>query len=448
MYRKFAALTILALFAGSTYAQTLDCAALANSTEAEPAGYAAQCGPFVFDTSPSGDAPAAPTDLGSVLDLRGDAGPPNTLYSYTLNNFPARTALGVTNPSVFALDYDPTATTLYGIAGSAAVTNPNGFGTINTTTGAFTLIATLSGAAGANGMTIDPVTGDAYINDATNLYSFDLTTGVATLIGTFGGGVTTMVDISMNCDGEIYGHDIGTDGLYSVNPATGAATLIGLHGLAANFAQGMDFDNDDGTLYAFVYTGGGTNTYGTFNLTTGAITPLFTNNPMGEYEGATPSVCAAVSADLSVTKTAAAPTPLLIGSTLTYTLTASNAGPSGATGVAVSDTLPANLNYVSNTCGATVAGQVVTWSIGAIASGGSSTCDIVTTVSTFGPIDNTAVITGADMDPNSANNSGTSSLAGAAAPLGVATAVPTLGQLGLLLLGMLVLGSSVLATRR
>ncbi|MGH2536738.1 MAG: DUF7507 domain-containing protein, partial [Candidatus Promineifilaceae bacterium] len=55
----------------------------------------------------------------------------------------------------------------------------------------------------------------------------------------------------------------------------------------SNFAQGMDFDNEDGTLYAWTYQGGGANQYGTIDLATGALTPLSVDNPQGEFEGAT-----------------------------------------------------------------------------------------------------------------------------------------------------------------
>jgi hypothetical protein len=85
----------------------------------------------------------------------------------------------------------------------------------------------------------------------------------------------------------MYGHDIGTDSIYTIDTATGAATLVGLTGYDANFAQGMDFDNDDGTLYIFLYLGGGANVYGTVDLATGAVTPLAVDNPTGEFEGAT-----------------------------------------------------------------------------------------------------------------------------------------------------------------
>jgi uncharacterized repeat protein (TIGR01451 family) len=97
-----------------------------------------------------------------------------------------------------------------------------------------------------------------------------------------------MIDIAIGPDGEMYGHDIGTDSIYHIDKATANSTLIGPTGYAANYAQGMDFDNDDGTLYIFLYQGTGANVYGTVNLTTGAVTPLAISNPQGEFEGAIP----------------------------------------------------------------------------------------------------------------------------------------------------------------
>ncbi len=61
----------------------------------------------------------------------------------------------------------------------------------------------------------------------------------------------------------------------------------------------MDFDNQDGTLYIFLYQGSGANIYGTVNLTTGAVTPLATTNPTGEFEGATQTLGICVPTDYS-----------------------------------------------------------------------------------------------------------------------------------------------------
>ena len=155
------------------------------------------------------------------------------------------------------------------------------------TTGAFTALVPCppgGGAANWTGLSIDPVSGIFYASTASGLYIIDPSTGMSTLVGPF--GTSLMIAIAINIDGQMYGHDIGTDSIYLINMNTGAATLLGQTGYAANYAQGMDFDNDDGTLYIFLYVGGGANVYGTVNLVTGAVTPLATSNPQGEFEGA------------------------------------------------------------------------------------------------------------------------------------------------------------------
>lgn len=297
MRNRALVISLLLVSAAPAAAQeVLDCAALANSAGAEPANYAEQCAPEVVERAPlSPLAPHAPSDTGYSYNMRGVAGSNQGLYTFTLNAFATQTFVGDPGGQFYSWDFDPTAATLYAIQTPA--TPPSLFGTVNQATGVFTQLAAVTGLTGADtptGLSIDPVTGDAFISSAANLYTFNLGTGAATLVGAFGVATGIMVDISINCDGNLYGHDIGTDSLYSINRATGAATLIGAHGLAANFAQGMDFDNNDGTLYAAVYTGSGTFTYGSFNLATGAITPLHTNTPSGEWELSIPTTCGPV----------------------------------------------------------------------------------------------------------------------------------------------------------
>jgi large repetitive protein len=114
----------------------------------------------------------------------------------------------------------------------------------------------------------------------------------------------------------------------------------------------------------------------------------------------------AQSVDLALVKTAA-PNPVTAGNQLTYTLTATDNGPSNATGVTIVDTLPAGTTYVSSNGGsATISGQTVTLSIGNLADGASATSTIVVTVgsSVVGTIINTAVVSGNQPDPNLANN--------------------------------------------
>jgi large repetitive protein len=423
--KLLASVSLLALSLGAAQAQSLDCAGLANSAGSEPAGYAQQCQAGVVPQPTTAPAPAAPTDTAFTVDLRGQAPrPPNTLYSFVLNAFSTQTARGATQPSLFGMDFNPAGTTLYAGTGAAATPNPSSYGTVNTTTGAFTLLGPITGLTAGDSLTdlvINPSTGAAFVSAAggtpplSRLYSFNLATGAATLIGTITAPTdatgTLMIDLAINCAGQMYAHNISDDSLYTVNTVTAAGTRIGGHGLAANFAQGMDFDAQDGTLYAFIYTGGGTNRFGTFNLATGAFTTLVQDNPLGEYEGAIPTTCGPVNADVSITKTAPAG-PFTVGAALNYTLTVANAGPAAAAGVVVTDTLPAQVTYVSNSCGAAISGSTVTWTIGALANGANQTCTINTTVNATGTISNTATVATSSTDPTPGNNSSTATVTG------------------------------------
>ena len=65
-------------------------------------------------------------------------------------------------------------------------------------------------------------------------------------------------------------------------------------------------------------------------------------------------------ADLSVVKGSTDPGPIIPGTDFDYTFTVYNTGPSTATSVTITDTLPATLHFVSSPDGCTAVGQVVT----------------------------------------------------------------------------------------
>ncbi len=113
------------------------------------------------------------------------------------------------------------------------------------------------------------------------------------------------------------------------------------------------------------------------------------------------------SVDLALVKTAS-PNPVKAGQQLTYTLTATNDGPSNATGVTIVDTLPANTSYssASDQSSATITGQTLTLNVGNLAVGASSTVTVVVVVASTatGTITNTATVSGNQPDPNLANN--------------------------------------------
>src|SRR5206468_3265565 len=82
---------------------------------------------------------------------------------------------------------------------------------------------------------------------------------------------------------------------------------------------------------------------------------------------------------LSISKSDA-PDPVNAGSNITYTLSYSNTGNANATGVVITDTVPANTTFVSATGGGTLSGSVVTWSPGNLAAGASGSVQMVVRV--------------------------------------------------------------------
>jgi uncharacterized repeat protein (TIGR01451 family) len=112
-------------------------------------------------------------------------------------------------------------------------------------------------------------------------------------------------------------------------------------------------------------------------------------------------------ADLAITKTVDNATPN-VGDNVTFTITVSNNGPDAATGVVVTDMLPAGLTYVSSvpSQGTYTAGTGV-WETLSIANAGTATLEITATVTEaiLPGATNTATITESDQyDPTPGNN--------------------------------------------
>jgi uncharacterized repeat protein (TIGR01451 family) len=139
------------------------------------------------------------------------------------------------------------------------------------------------------------------------------------------------------------------------------------------------------------------------NSATADATP-FAVAPTGETARIT--VLPAVEADVRITKLDS-PDPVSIGQNVTYTLTVSNAGPASATGVTVTDSLPAAVAFVSvNASQGTCTGTAtVACSLGTIPNGGSATVTVVARAVQVGSASNTATVQAAEPDPVTGNNS-------------------------------------------
>ncbi len=130
-------------------------------------------------------------------------------------------------------------------------------------------------------------------------------------------------------------------------------------------------------------------------------------NTANNNSSATTTIMPAV--DLALSKIDM-PDPVYVGSRLAYTLTVTNNGPSNATGVVVTDTLPAGVTLAS--AGAGCAGTTtLVCNVGALDNGANATVSIAVTVTTGASsfITNTALATANEVDftPATANASTT-----------------------------------------
>ena len=182
---------------------------------------------------------------------------------------------------------------------------------------------------------------------------------------------------------------------------------------------------------------------GTFSNTASASSTA--NDPNGGNSSGSSPVTTAIApqADIEITKTTgtSSATP---GGTVIYTITVTNNGPSPATGVIVTDDLPAGLtlNSATPSQGTCNASDPVSCNLGTILSGASATITLSTTVTaTSGTISNTASVTSNEGDSDTASST----------PIPVGSAevapIPTVSEWGLILMAAMLAIAAALKMR-
>ena len=153
---------------------------------------------------------------------------------------------------------------------------------------------------------------------------------------------------------------------------------------------------------SFVYTPAA-GYFGTFSI------DYIVTDPTGLTDTKKLTITVAGKADMSLTNLISNSTPNY-GNQVTFTLTAKNNGPTGATGASVTDVLPAGYSYVSNTSPSTGAFNSTTgaWSIGDLNIGATATLTITATINATGAIANSASISANQTDPDTNNNTAVS----------------------------------------
>ena len=129
--------------------------------------------------------------------------------------------------------------------------------------------------------------------------------------------------------------------------------------------------------------------------------PVLTNNSATVVSTVTNA--AVVSADLSLSARAA-PEPVIVGSNLVYTIAITNRGPSAASGVVVSNRIPANVNFISATGGSTPAGGVLLVNLGPLAAGATNSAQVIVQPTVAGKLTNLFQVFANETDPVLTNN--------------------------------------------
>ena len=241
---------MVSLIGTGPVAAQIDCSKIAPSIGAVPTELVDAC----WQGSDASDGGRAPTDIAIGPEMQSAM-----LIDVTLN------APEVLNPIAPFDTTDFTGacefagsdfSTLY--CGDVA----NMFFAIDTTTGARTNIGTFNPLP-PNGETISGLAWDEgstrMFMVTTNVSTSSLMTvnisGATFFVGDIAGS-GAMIAAAIDLAGDLWGYDILTDDLWSIDKATGAGTSIGPLGYDANFGQGMDFDDSDGTCYIFGFNNG------------------------------------------------------------------------------------------------------------------------------------------------------------------------------------------------
>jgi virginiamycin B lyase len=107
--------------------------------------------------------------------------------------------------------------------------------------------------------------------------------------------------------------------------------------------------------------------------------------------------------DLAVSGTA--PASVSVGNHVGYMLTVKNNGTASATGVMLTDTLPAGVSFISASGGVAPVNGVVTFTIGTLAAGSSASFAVIVTPTGAGMLTNAAAASMDQTDPTPADNS-------------------------------------------
>ncbi len=333
----------------------------------------------------------------------------NVMYTVTVENLGPNTATGVqvfdSLPGSVAYVSDDSGGQYNGLTWTVGAIPAFGSATLNIT-------VTINGVEGevivnsalVSGSEIDPVPGNntaAALLTVTNIADLAVTKTVDNATPNDGSLVVYTVTVTNNGPNDATNVTVAdplpAGVVYSADNGGGAYDNVSgtwtIGGLAAGSSVSLD-------ITATVNAGDGA------VVTNTAAVSGSESDPTAANDSASVDITVTNIADLGVTKTVDNATPN-DGSSVVYTITVTNGGPNDATGVSVADSLPAGVTYVSDDSGGAYDSGTGMWTIGSLPAAGSAVLNITATVNAGegAVVTNTATVTGAQIDPNTANNS-------------------------------------------
>lgn len=190
-------------------------------------------------------------ELPTTYENRGATGVATALFAgdFLGGDYSKLYAISYDNGNMYTIDTETAAATEIGY-----VTRPSG--------------TTYSGLTGADGFFYGVGTQCGTKSVLTKVYTDASMEEIGTIPG-----VTCLIDIVyIPNEDMLYGVDLVDDSLWMIDPETAAATVVGSVGVNANYAQGMDYDEENEILYwASYHTGPELRI---IDLTTGASVPV------------------------------------------------------------------------------------------------------------------------------------------------------------------------------
>ena len=159
--------------------------------------------------------------------------------------------------------------------------------------------------------------------------------------------------------------------------ASGTETTVDMgHG-------GMDVAVDYATGLIYVTGGYSGDDLSVWDPTT--LSQLYTTGVIGNPTGITIPGKEISYNPLNLNKVDDVSTCINSGDTITYTISYANGNPSDVTNVTITDTMPAEVTFVSSTGGGSQSGNIVTWNIGTVTTGASGSVTLTVQVNPSTP---------------------------------------------------------------